>query len=140
MVNDMSSKKSVYFSNDTMEKVNSFSDKYHTNGDENFSLLIKGIVDEHHLIMERSLPEWSENEKLCLCALFNGHADSGNPEQEARGFIWNIYDGMKYDSNAVEILSQGDIDPENLKAKCQDLDTAARLATLKMCRDFWNKQ
>ena len=130
----MGIKKSVYLNDNTVKMCELLTAKY---ADVSWSTQLNKIAEHYSILIEAALPELAEGEKLALCALFNGHAWQDDLQHDLQSFTFNIYDGLKYDGNAVDILTQHQIDVEAFKNRCVEFSAAEKMAVMHMINQFW---
>ena len=131
----MAIKKSVRLSDETQKTCGELS----MGGDVNWSGSINSITTRYNFLIEQSLPELSEGEKLAYVAMYNGHMLNNDIKLELRSFSIMVSESILYDSTISELLSQYNVDQSEFVRKSQEYTYPERLAIVDMTQRFWNK-
>ncbi len=141
----MAIKKSVRLSDETEQLCKLMS----VHGALNWSRSINTIADRYNVMIEKSLPELTENERLAICQAYNGYMKSDSIMHEVAGLEFTISEAYQYDENvkalllgaksASELLAGDGVAISELLEKVRGWSVVERIAVIDMTERFWNK-
>jgi hypothetical protein len=75
-------------------------------GETNWSGSVNALANQFNILIDASLPELSENEKLAFAMAYNGRIPHQDIEQEAKMLHFNISEGWQYDEQIQALFSK----------------------------------